>query len=54
MKWFEGGSSMHRAKCVDYAVLLDGEMEMHLDDSSGIKWETRQDPDFGWDAVRPC
>ena len=30
----EGASPMHLTKSIDYAIVLDGEIEMHLDDGS--------------------
>jgi hypothetical protein len=30
----EGASPMHLTKSIDYAVVLEGEIEMHLDDGS--------------------
>ena len=31
---FVGSSPMHLTKSVDYAIIMDGEIEMHLDDGS--------------------
>jgi quercetin dioxygenase-like cupin family protein len=31
---FGGGSPMHLTKSVDYAIVMEGELEMHLDDGS--------------------
>jgi len=31
---FEGASPMHLTKSVDYAVVMEGEIEMHLDNGS--------------------
>jgi quercetin dioxygenase-like cupin family protein len=45
---FGGGSPMHLTKSVDYAIVMEGELEMHLDDGSTtvLRHGSHLAPDF--------